>query len=160
MAAKEEKFLLVSLEEAKAKELAQVITNDTSRRILDYLAEQADATETKIAKDLAIPLPTVHYNLKQLVTTKLVQAKEFHYSQKGKEVLHYSIANKYIIIAPKGAAVGIKDKLKSLLPAITLVGAIGFAYQYATSFSLKATEKAIEVAPSIAAKTMPVAQEA
>ena len=99
--AKKDKFLLVSLQEKKAQKLAQVISNPTSRRILDYLADHDHATETRIAKELEIPLPTVHYNLQQLVKGGLVSADEFHYSEKGKEVIHYSLANKYIIIAPK-----------------------------------------------------------
>ncbi len=55
--------------------------------------------------------------------SKLVETKEYHYSEKGKEVLHYSIANKYIIIAPKGATETIKDKLMKLIPVAFLVSA-------------------------------------
>ena len=35
-----EKFLLVSLKEDKAKQLAQVISNESCRKILDYLADK------------------------------------------------------------------------------------------------------------------------
>jgi DNA-binding transcriptional ArsR family regulator len=58
-----EKFLLVSLKEDEAKKLAQVISNDTSRKILDFLASRKDATETEIATHLEMPLSTTHYNL-------------------------------------------------------------------------------------------------
>ncbi|MBU0535549.1 MAG: winged helix-turn-helix domain-containing protein [Nanoarchaeota archaeon] len=120
--AKKETFIMVSLEEDKAKKLAQVISNDTSRKILDHLASKK-ATETELAKELSIPISTVHYNLKALVDCRLVEADEFHYSEKGKEVLHYSLANKYVIIAPKGMTEGFKDKLKSLLPVGFLIAA-------------------------------------
>ena len=86
-----ENFLLVSLKESEAKKLAQVISNDTSRKILDFLAGIKDATETDIAKNLDTPLSTVHYNIQALLKAKLVQADEFHYSEKGKEVNHYSL---------------------------------------------------------------------
>jgi DNA-binding transcriptional ArsR family regulator len=95
-----ESFMLVSLKEDKAKKLAQVMSNPTCTKILDYLAGK-DATESQIAKELSIPLSTVHYNLQQLVEAKLVVAEEFHYSEKGREVNHYKLANKYIIIAPQ-----------------------------------------------------------
>src|SRR3989344_3588410 len=108
-----EKFLLVSLKEDKAKKLAQVISNDTSRKILDYLAEK-EATESDLAKTLEVPISTIHYNLKALMDAGIIEVEEFHYSQKGKEVNHYKLANKYIIIAPKGTY-GIKEKLKSIL---------------------------------------------
>jgi DNA-binding transcriptional ArsR family regulator len=116
----EENFLLVSLKEDEAKRLAQVISNDTSRRIIDLLAGRKDATETDIAKHLGLPLSTVHYNLHALVQAKLVQADEFHYSQKGKEVNHYSLANKYVIIAPKDAPESLRSKLRRILPVAVL----------------------------------------
>src|SRR3989344_2979504 len=118
-----EKFVLVSLQEDKAKKLAQVISNESCRKILDYLSEK-EATESELSEKLGIPISTVHYNLAHLMDGGLVVADEFHYSPKGKEVNHYKLANKYIIIAPK-AVPGIKERLKSILPAsvITIVGA-------------------------------------
>ena len=95
----ESSFLLVDLKEDKAKKLAQVISNDSCRKILDYLTHKDKATETEISKDLKLALSTVHYNLKHLNKSGLVIVEEFHYSQKGKEVNHYKLANKFIIIA-------------------------------------------------------------
>ena len=120
----EEKFLLVSLEEDKAKKLAQVISNDTARKILDFLSDK-DATESELAKALKIPLSTIHYNMKQMVDAKLVTDDKYTYSEKGKEIIHYSLANKYVIIAPKNTE-GIKDKLKLFLPVLGL--SAGAAY--------------------------------
>ena len=79
MAAKE-KFLLVSLSENKAKQLAQVISNETCRKILDYLADK-DATESELSEKLDIPISTVHYNLHQLQKGSLVVVEEYHYSE-------------------------------------------------------------------------------
>lgn len=121
-------FLLVSLKQDQAKKLAQVISNDTCRQILDFLAEK-DATESEIAKSLGIPISTVHYNIHQLVDGGLVVSDEYHYSSKGKEVSHYKLANKYIIISPKSVW-GIKEKLKSVLPiaflGVAIAGIIHF----------------------------------
>lgn len=129
-------FLLVSLEESKAKELAQIVSNDVCRRILDHLSAKAKgATETEIAKEMGIPLSTVHYNLKQLLQSGIVTAGEFHYSEKGREVLHYSLANKYIIIAPSATATeGLANKLKRILPVVGFVAAAGAAIQLFSIF--------------------------
>lgn len=116
-----EKFLLVSLSEDKTKKLSQAISNKTCRKILDYLAEK-EATESELAEKLNIPISTVHYNLKQLQKGGLVVVEEYHYSEKGKEVNHYKLANKYIIIAPK-STYGIKEKLKSMLPVVLVIAA-------------------------------------
>jgi len=117
-----EKFLLVSLEDSQAKQLAEVLSNETSRKIMNYLSEKDDATETQLAKALNIPLSTVHYNLQNLKEARLVDPETFHYSEKGREVDHYKLANKYVIITPKGVK-GIKTQLRQLLPvALTLAG--------------------------------------
>ncbi len=123
--AKEKNFLLVSLEEDKAKKLAQVISNDTCRKILDFLTRK-EATETELSTELTLPISTVHYNLKQLVDSGLVVVDEYHYSQKGKEINHYSLANKYIIIAPKTSE-KMPSGLRNLLP-VTLLVAVGAAF--------------------------------
>jgi predicted transcriptional regulator len=116
----EEKFLLMSLDEKKSKKLAQAVSNESCRKILNYLANK-EGTETEISKELNIPLSTVHYNLQQLIKTGLVIVEEYHYSKKGKEINHYKLANKYIIIAPKQKDnKNIKDILKKIIP----VGAI------------------------------------
>jgi len=161
MAGKKESFLLVSLNEDKAKELAQVVSNDTCRRILDYLSEK-EATESEIAKELKVPISTVHYNLQHLIKGRLVVVEEFHYSEKGKEVNHYKIANKYIIIAPK-TTWGLKERLRKILPiaAVTVVGAFaieiarrlfttvssGFTRSSETFEASGVAEKAVEATP-------------
>ena len=142
-------FLLVSLQEDKAKKLAQVVSNDSCRKILDYLAEK-ESTETELATSLQLPISTVHYNLKQLVDAGLVSSEEFHYSAKGKEVSHYRLANKYIIIAPK-STFGIKEKLKGILFVAVIVAAIGFAAQFFSKQSNTAKMEAFSQSAAIAA---------
>ncbi|MFH1589692.1 MAG: winged helix-turn-helix domain-containing protein [archaeon] len=158
MAGKKESFLLVSLNEDKAKELAQAVSSDTCRKVLNYLADH-DATESEIASTLKMPISTVHYNLQQLMKGGLVVAEEFHYSEKGKEVNHYKLANKYIIIAPKSTW-GLKEKLKNILPigAITLVAS--FAIAFATKLFTKANSIVYETFTAKSAIVAPVAERA
>jgi DNA-binding transcriptional ArsR family regulator len=145
-------FLLVSLEENESKALAQVISNDTARKILDILSKHESLTETDVAKKLDVPLSTVHYNLQALSKANLVKAEEFHYSEKGKEVLHYSLANKIIIIAPKKASTeSFKDKLKSILPISIIVLVVGALIQVLTRLKFGAA-KMMAGAPSLAAQ--------
>ncbi len=113
-------FLLVDLNEPKIKKLAETITSETSRKILAYLAEREDDTETTIASSLNLPLSTVHYHLQKLWEAGLVKVDEFHYSPKGREVNHYKLANKYIIIAPRKVS-GLREKLKGILPVALIV---------------------------------------
>ena len=124
----EDSFLLVNLKEDKAKKLAQVLSNESCRKILEFLTHNKSATETEISKKLGIPLSTVHYNLKHLNKTGLVTTDEFHYSKKGREVIHYSLANKYIVIAPKEDK-NFMDKLKKFIP-LSLISITGTAILY------------------------------
>jgi DNA-binding transcriptional ArsR family regulator len=143
-------FLLVSLEENESKALAQVMSNDTARKILDILSKHESLTETDIAKKLDVPLSTVHYNLQALVKANLVKTEEFHYSEKGKEVNHYSLANKLIIIAPKNTKIeSFRDKLKAIFPVGIIVLAVGAVIQLITRLRLGAT-KLIAAAPPMA----------
>ena len=132
MAGKKESFLLVSLNEDKAKDLAQAVSNDTCRKILDYLTEH-EASESEIANILKVPISTVHYNLQQLIKGGLVVVEEFHYSEKGKEVNHYKLANKYIIIAPKSTW-GLREKLKGILPIVAITLVASAAIQFGSMF--------------------------
>ena len=152
-----EKFVLVSLQEDKAKKLAQVISNESCRKILDYLSEK-EATESELSEKLGIPISTVHYNLAHLMDGGLVVADEFHYSPKGKEVNHYKLANKYIIIAPKSVH-GIKEKLRSILPMFGLsVLGTGFVYYFTKRFSAVPVEEAVMAAAPALKAAAPVEQ--
>src|SRR3989338_8111059 len=150
---KKDTFLLVSLDEDKAKKLANVISSDTCRKILNILTE-GNMTETEVAKRLNLPLSTVHYNLKQLVEGGLVKSGEFHYSSKGREVAHYSLVQKYIIIAPKSDE-KLFSRLKGFLPAIAAVALSGFILD----LWQKAQQPTV-AASDIARNIMPYAKEA
>ena len=129
----EESFLLMNLKEEQAKKLAQVMSNDSCRKILDFLTHNDKTTESQLSEELKIPISTVHYNLQHLQKSKLVKVDEFHYSKKGKEVNHYKLAKKFIIIAPEESSPGLMDKLKSILPLgiFAIIGAgIIQIYQY------------------------------
>lgn len=118
-------LILMSLDDSKINKIANVVSNDTSKKILDLLAEK-DMTESELSEKLNIAISTVHYNLQQLMDAGLVTVEEYHYSKKGREVNHYKLANKYIIIAPKGTKkTGLKQKLKNILPVgiLALAGA-------------------------------------
>ena len=92
----DESFLLVSLDEDKSKKLAQVLSNDTARKILDLMSTKEYVTETELSKQLKIPLSTAHYNMGLLVKAKLVNDDHYTYSKKGKKINHYSLSNKYV----------------------------------------------------------------
>ena len=163
-------FLLVDLNEKKTKKLAETITSDTSRKILNYLAEKEHDTETNIAQELKIPISTVHYHLQKLTEASLIIAEEFHYSKKGREINHYKLANKYIIIAPRKVS-GLRQALKNVLPVGIIALGISAVIKIMTSFTSRtgsfAAENLQKTAPmleqatadQVMAEAIPLAQE-
>ena len=143
----EEKFLLVSLEEEKAKKVAEIISNKTARKILDFLTERKEASESEMSKTLKVPISTVHYNTQNLLKCDLIESKEFKWSEKGKEIDIYKIAKKYIVIAPRSMT-GLQDRLRSILPAILVTAAGSLAVYWYT----KPQEMLTEALPMVAEK--------
>jgi len=123
MAEDNNKFILIGLDDERAKDVADVLTNKTCKKILNYLSDVKEASEQDIAKALEIPINTVEYNLNKLVKSGLVEkAKNFFWSVKGKKIGMFKLAKKYIIISPKSKRVDMKA-LKTILPVI-LIAAI------------------------------------
>lgn len=151
--------MLLSLKEGQSKRLAQVIGNETCRRILDYLAGKEYATETTVAKELGIPLSTAHYNLKALRESGLVDADEFHYSDKGKEVPHYRLANRYIVIAPRKEQ-NIMERLKRLWPLGAVAVGVAAVMEAVQRFLLDAGGEAYKAADAGARMMVESAQAA
>ena len=119
-----DKYIMVSLDDKKSKDIANVLSNDTSRKLLDYLSDHDKVAPVDLSKKLNIPISTVTYNLKHLRENGLIESKDFAWSDKGKKVELYSLARKLILIAPKGY--NWKESLKKILP-VALVGLVGTA---------------------------------
>ena len=135
----DETFMLLSMKDSK--NVANAMSNETAQKIISYLAEHKEATESELSKKLNVPLPTIHYNIQQLKKAKLIEAKEFFWSKKGKEMLVYKLAKRYIIISPDSSENNL-SKLKTLLP-VTLISLVGsgiiYLWQKTKFISLKTT---------------------
>lgn len=112
----ENTYLLANLDDEKAEDLGNVIANSTSRKILNLLSKSS-LTEVEISKELKIPLSTVHYNIKKLISVGLVESKNFFWSRKGKKMQSYTLSKKLVLIAPKGTTI-IKSKIKNLFTVL------------------------------------------
>jgi DNA-binding transcriptional ArsR family regulator len=137
----EDSFVLISLKDEKAKKLGELLGNPTAKKILELLAKK-EYTATDLAKEMNIPLSTIHYNLTNLEQGKLVIADEYHYSAKGKEVKHYKLANKMVIITPEQPSESIIEKLKKILPVALIAAGITTALQWYWNLSSAGSKSA------------------
>lgn len=122
-----DKFLLISLDDEKSKAVAEVLSSKTCKKIINYLAENKEAGEKDLSEKLGIPINTVEYNIRKLVSSGFVRKhKNFFWSKKGKKIVLYELSNKSIVISHKKSSSNL-DKVKSLTPAIILTAAGTFA---------------------------------
>ncbi len=111
-------YVVIDLNDEKSKHLSEVLTNDTCKKILLFMSEIDEVTESDISKSLNIPLNTINYNMKKLLAASLVDESEKRlWSQKGKKIRIYTISNKSILISPKP-----KSKINKTLTSIITLG--------------------------------------
>jgi len=122
----EDQFILLSMKDSKV--VADALSNKTAQKILSYITENNEATESELAEKLETPLPTIHYNIQQLKEANLVKSREFFWSKKGKKMRVFTLAKKYIIISPDKSKSTLQQ-LKGLLP-VTLISMVGAGIIY------------------------------
>ena len=116
-----EKFIMVSMDDPISKKLAEVLGNDSCKKIINYLAEKNEASAKDISDALNMPLNTVDYNLKKLLESGFVEKKKnFFWSKKGKKIIMYGLSNKSLIISPKKSK--LTSKMKSIIPVVLIAG--------------------------------------
>ena len=116
------KHIMISLGDDKAKHVSEVIGSKSCNRILGLLAD-GDLTVSEIARKLKMPMNTVDYNVKKLVKAGLVEKAAHWWSVKGKKMPTYKVSNKKIIISPR-SDVG-KKVVYSFLMVFALVAVVG-----------------------------------
>lgn len=110
------------IELKNASSLAKIISSKTAQDIIEFISKKEKCTATQIKKELSLPASTVHYNLKALVNANILDDSNFSYSVKGKEVVHYTLTNKLIIVVPQKK--NMISHIKAIIPGILTVGAV------------------------------------
>ncbi len=121
---KDDKFILMNMDDKRSKKIAEVMGNETCKKIIDYLTYNSEKSEEDIAKALDMKINTVEYNLKKLLEAGLVEkAKNFFWSKRGKKIPLYKLAKKHIVISPKNSRPNFAA-LKTIIPVILAVALI------------------------------------
>ena len=135
----ENNYILLSLGDKKSKQISQSISNETARKILAYLSNKKDASETEISEKLKIPITTIHYNIQNLNEAGLIEKKKFMWSSKGNKIYYYSLANKFVVIAPKKSV--FEETLKKIIPIALIATIFGIILKYYNSYFAKTFSK-------------------
>lgn len=138
-----DKYIMLSLDDEKSKNIADVIANPTCKKILNLLSEK-EASETDIANELGVPLNTIDYNIKKLKKAGMIETKNFFWSVKGKKIPIYKLAKKHIIISPKKTTL---SKLKPILPVAIISGIIALIIKIYFDLQIKTRNIMQEIVP-------------
>ncbi len=125
--AQKDNYILVSLDDEKSKSIAEVLSSPTCKKIINYLAEvsEGEASQKDLSDALKIPMNTLDYNIKKLLSSGFVQKrKNFFWSKKGKKIIMYELSNKSVVISHKKH---VSEKIKSIIPAAIITAAGTFA---------------------------------
>jgi predicted ArsR family transcriptional regulator len=121
----DENFIMVSLDDSKSKEISEVLGSKTCKKVIAYLSENKEASQKDLSDNLKIPMNTLDYNMKKLLSSGFIQKrKNFFWSKKGKKIIMYELSNKSVVISHKKTS---GEKLKSIIPAVFLTAAGTFA---------------------------------
>jgi len=94
-------FETIDVRDEKAKELAQILANETSLLILGLLQEKT-LSMSEIARELGIPMSTVSYHLDKMMRVGLVEVAGKKYGKRLQEVKLYRASSKPILLLPRG----------------------------------------------------------
>lgn len=111
-------FETISVDDEKAKELAQILMNEKSLAILKLLQEKT-LSLSEIAKELDLPLSTVSYHIDKMVKVGLVEVVGKKYGKRLQEVKLYRASPKPILLLPR--KVSIKDRILRTFEKIQII---------------------------------------
>jgi hypothetical protein len=135
---------ILTLEFDQAVPVMKILQSKTAQKILEHLASKS-LTMTELSHFTKTPLPTIQYNIDQLLQAKLIQSDAFHYSSKGKKVSHFSLTHQYIVISPKKQSFA--QELSWIVPSL-FAGVVVFWQSQQTSIPLVSTLSATSFADS------------
>jgi len=141
-----EKSIMIDLEDPRSSKIAEVLSNKTSKKILELISEK-ELSVGEIAIKLGLPVNTVMYNIDKLVKAELIEKAGWLWSMKGKRVERYKISYKRIVISPRKI-------IKGVIPAlvVSLIGAgIIKGFFSKTPEVLSTSEKLLESSDSLVA---------
>ena len=112
-----EKHIMIDLNDEKAGKIAEVLSSKVCKSIISTLAEK-NLSESDLAKELKLPLNTLEYNLKKLISVGLVEkSSDYFWSSKGKKIPVYKVINRNIIISPSKMSGTLKSVITTGLVA-------------------------------------------
>lgn len=170
-----DKIEIVSTDNDKLKAIGEILSSDTSRKILMLLFNQS-MTANEISQKTQVSLPLVIYHLKKMQEANVVRVTSVGKNTKSHDMKYYTIDKFAIVILPKEMSSKAKQS-KSLLNSFTRIhrlatlGAVSVAAWFSSQFiqQSRTTSQTVEQgpmeaapvdAPEMAQRSVPPTEEA
>ena len=120
----EDNIEIISTHDEKAKIVGEILSNDTSRTILNLLNASNEKTLNQIAQETGLSLSLVTHHLKRMQSVQVVKISRVGRSVKGHKMNYYSATNQSFLITPSKEPI---NSVKSSLRKFSKFVAIGMA---------------------------------
>ena len=120
---------IISTNEEKVKLVGEILSNDSSRKILNLLNASNEMTINQVAQNTGLSLALVTHHIKKMQSVQLVRVSRVGKSIKGHKMNYYSATNQSLLIIPSEESIhSIKHSLKkfSKFVAIGLAGLVSW----------------------------------
>lgn len=133
-----DKIDILSTEDEKLKSIGEILSSDSSRKVLKLLFNQS-LTANEIAQKTEMSLPLVIHHLKKMQTVQVVKITRVGKNSKSHDMKYYTIDKFAIVILPSAMSTPAK-KSKSLFNSFTRIhrlatlGGVSIAAWFSSQF--------------------------
>ena len=108
----------------RAQRIARAMASQTANAIIQAFGS-GPLTSSEVARSMAIPITTATYHIENLLNAGLIEVMETRWSEKGREVKVYGLANQVVIIAPPESDLRAVLKKYATLFGIVVLASVG-----------------------------------
>ncbi len=94
-----EDVVVIQPGDERAQKIARAMASQTANAVILAFGG-GPLTSSEVARQMAIPITTASYHIENLLDAGLLEVMETRWSEKGREVKVYGLANQVLIIAP------------------------------------------------------------
>jgi DNA-binding transcriptional ArsR family regulator len=118
-----ENVVVVQPGDERAQKIARAMASQTANAVIQAFGG-GPLTSSEIARQMGIPITTASYHIENLLDAGLIEVAETRWSEKGREVKVYGLANQVLIIVPPESDLGsVLKKYVTLFGIVILVSA-------------------------------------
>ena len=115
---------IISTHDEKVKSVGEILSNDSSRKILNLLNSSNEMTINEIAQKTGLSLSLVTHHIKKMQSVEVVKISKVGRSVKGHKMNYYSATNQSFLIVPSKEPI---NTVTSSLKKFSKFFAIGMA---------------------------------